>query len=467
MRSENLVLTEALVEDEQIVDDHVVEIFQVVVVGVVAAIAESRGQHVAVGEHQAPVLLQVDHRGVALVADERLELETALVVPAVASHPTHRGRRGDERPIVDDRVVVGPEIAVAVVRVRRLVLRIPELVVFAFDLLVAVTGGQDPEAQVLLRCQRPIVAAEDVPVLGAIAFSRFPFLFILADQAQEQVEVAAPRGPQPAAALTLPGSGGVDVGEADAERQLFPGAGIDGRQVEHAGEPVALLGREAAGRQVHAPQYLGVDDAEDALEVLQVIGLEDLDAVEVLAGILEQAPTDIELCTGVIARHTGHQGQGPVDVVAQSRQGGQLLGRQRDRRDRITAVELVGGGHVDFGEKLRRRQGDLEGLGLGRDTDGLGVRQVAIEYDSQDVGSDRQRHGEGAIGSDGRGDRIAARFGGVFRLEEDLCSAGRDAVRVLDPAVDTTDGRVHLLCTGCADDGAQEGEGEQGVAQTG
>src|SRR5215218_8912739 len=151
---------------------------------------------------------------------------------------------------------------------------------------------------------------------------------------ERYVEVTRTRGDEPPA---LPSAEptlrrGSRVHDADAERRTRAvGARLSGDECEHAGQSVTVLRGETARRQRRAAERLDVDDGERAADVLQVKGLDELEAVQ----------GDVQL----VARDARQPRDGAVDVLADLRDRLEPLARERigRRETRLEQTEVAGG----------------------------------------------------------------------------------------------------------------------------
>jgi hypothetical protein len=173
-----------------------------------------------------------------------------------------------------------------------------------------------------------------------------------------------------------------------------------------AAHPIAVLGAEAAGRQIHALEGGRRHDAEGVVVVLEVIGFVELLAVEQDPGLVAAAAAHVEVGAHVVAADAGQQGQGAEEIAAELGQGEDVVAAERQRGDRLLAQERDPAGrdhHLLLGDRSRIEDHlDLRGCaGRHRDPlDPLDHEAAAPDFDTVAARSGR-RQPEAAVRAGG------------------------------------------------------------------
>ena len=122
------------------------------------------------------------------------------------------------------------------------------------------------------------------------------------------------------------------------------------RDIEHAAALVAVARREPAGHQLDPIDGLGVDDADRAfVEVLEMVGLVELEAVEQDECLVVAAAADAEVRGIVVRRQAGEAIHRPEDVIPDL----------RHRLDVLARHGLARAGALTHEREAARRHRDL------------------------------------------------------------------------------------------------------------
>ena len=396
---------------------------EVVVPRVVASRLEAPLEVVTGSLKVAPVLTQGIDVGIALVADLEAE-EAVLGDPPVAIDPAGGAERLDQQARAEGRLMIDPQVGVAVAGVGLLTGGDP---VFDLELLLLerVAGGQRVHCQALGGRELVVDPAQKVPVAWAVAAPALVLFVFGAHDRDHDVEVAATRGGQPAPPVgrEVAAPAAPEARDADPKVELPLTAGRCRCQVEDAGHPVAVLAREPTVEHVDGADHLGVDDAEHPLEVLEMERLVDLESVDPHHVVSIETPADVELGRDVVAGDTRKVLERPKHVVPEVGKLADLLTGQGELRSRFRTVDRIAGRDFDSVDGLFQRpelkldlchragsnlHDPLAGRqALDHDREGVATRQEALDPEPAVVSGARRRDLPGADLDHRASDRLA------------------------------------------------------------
>ena len=236
------------------------------------------------------------------------------------------------------------------------------------------------------RPELPADVAQEVPVIRAAEIG--------IDDIDDKVEVAAARRQQPVALLLAAESaerndGGIEETQPEFSlRGLFRFAQLD---AQHAAHPVAVVRGISPRIKIHAADRPRVHDRRDRLEVLEVIGLVEPQAVEQEQHLVDLAATDVvsrrdaavgrsrqpvRQAHGLFGGGGDSGGQFPVEIgVGQGRRIIEPV--QARRHDNLRYRHCRGLGSLRGGLDLRRQSHHQQAVGRpGRHGQPVGVQQL-------------------------------------------------------------------------------------------
>ena len=182
----------------------------------------------------------------------------------------------------------------------------------------AVAGDQSLERQRRSGGDVEVELGEDVPVPGVRHFAPVVIATALVDEVEDQVEVAAPRGSEPASPVTGEPACASEpcVRKADPGVELI-GGGRTRAHVEHGRHAVPPEGGEGAREEVDAVDHLRIEDAEDAGQVLEMERREELETIEGDQHLVVPPAPDVEASGCLVAGRCRHRADGAVEVVTE------------------------------------------------------------------------------------------------------------------------------------------------------
>ena len=218
----------------------------------------------------------------------------------------HGRRAVHEEPLVQNRLVREPEVRVVVRRVE--VSEVTAALLRKVELVVRVEHVQP---QRLAPVELIVRLAEEVPE---------DWMLFAEDAVREVRRPAASRHHPPGAIAERPVPLELGGERGDRHAELPRPGGRDRRQVEDAAHAVAVARRKRASGQIRVGEVGGRDDAERVVELLQVIRLVQLLAVEEQEHLVGPATAHVELRGDVVGRGSGQQAHGAKDVSSEMRQ---------------------------------------------------------------------------------------------------------------------------------------------------
>ncbi len=151
---------------------------------------------------------------------------------------------------------------------------------------------------------------------------------LLVHERQNDVEIAAAHGKEIASATFVVLSFGEKTGvhQTDADRGAARRIWSYGRNVKDPAHVIAVPGREPPGHHIDPADCHDVDDAEcPPVDVFQMKRLVHLESVQHDQNFLVLASTHGELGREIVARNSRQPFNGAVDILAQLRQGVDII----------------------------------------------------------------------------------------------------------------------------------------------
>ena len=321
------------------------ELIEVVVFGFVTSGFPAALHEMSIPELPGKILAALQKIQGAHVADLEIPGRAFFLGPTIAIDLADRQHRFEQGALAEEGGVTTPEVVIAVAAVGAFLFE-AAVFEFPFEFVVAIRRKQSLDRQVLLRPQVEAHFAQHIPIGGPAATANFGLFLFLTSELEHEIEPAPAGGREVGAIFPTTAGGAPRVQQADAN---LIGATIwtEGLEVEHTRTAVAIFDRKPAGKEVDAAEHFRIDDAEDALIVLEVVRLEDLQAIDFKADLPRQTASDSKFGRRVIRGHTRQDPDRADDVVAEMRQLAQVLGGEGGRTSGCVAADRIAADNVD------------------------------------------------------------------------------------------------------------------------